>query len=226
MQRWTTAFLRASRAAATASAPARPPSPPKAAGVKDGSLLGALTSGASLLCALHCTVLPAVMAAAPLLAGAGALADAAHSAAVESTLHALTLYFVLPVGALSAALNLRATRRAGPALISAFGLVAIAATSGVVPEATAFLNGLNGGDADHPSCGCDGEAHEHEHTATATGGGAAAALFSPMAIAKLSGPVLLIGGQLWSRRIAAAAAASQTAAKSCCASKSATAKVA
>jgi len=224
MQRWTTTFLRASRAAAA-------PSAPKATTAKDGSFLGALTSGASLLCALHCTVLPAVMAAAPLLAGAGALADAAHSVAVERTLHALTLYFVLPVGALSAALNLRATRRAGPALVSALGLVAIAATSGVVPEATAYLSRLGNGDTGPSSCGCDGDAHEHEHTAAVPGGGggAAAALFTPLALAKLSGPALLIAGQLWSRRIAAAATAavaSQTAAKSCCASKPAAGKVA
>jgi hypothetical protein len=159
-----------------------------------------------MLCALHCTVLPAVMAAAPFLASAGAVAGGTGgmvaSSTISSALHALTLYFVLPVGVLSVALNARATGGVGPTLCSALSLLAIAVSNDVLPFLSLYPSDVAlGAAAEAVACGCEG--------AVDGVGASAAAIVShlPSAtnmLAKLSGPMLMLGGQVWGRRLAAA----------------------
>jgi hypothetical protein len=110
----------------------------------------AISSGASLLCAINCVVVPALTAAVPVLSSAlsllsGASASSSTTGAGSSLvgsvlggtfLHSLTAYFVLPVGALATSLQLRDPAMRAPALLSGLGLLAVAAGHDLLPYQT------------------------------------------------------------------------------------------
>jgi hypothetical protein len=221
-----------SRAHSSTSIPS-PPSTPTSTSAPSATspLLGTLTTGASFLCLIHCTVLPALMTAAPILASAGASLPFLAGPDLGAALHSLTLYFVLPVGALSVGLQLYTGQGkagvAGPAALGALGLVAIAGANGVLNPFLLLLDGsaaapsLDAAGGAEAGCGCS------DHAAAPAELGPLQSVLQSTAL-KLAGPALLLGGQWLQRRNAAraaaeealaAAAAAAAPAKSCCSTK-------
>lgn len=91
-------------------------------------LLQTITNLASMLCVLDCTLLPIFTILFPLLNMAVPLESLHHLG------HALAMFFVLPVGALTTAVNFGSHRRIRLASISLVGLVLVAiANSHAIP---------------------------------------------------------------------------------------------
>jgi hypothetical protein len=85
--------------------------------------LSRVSNWASLLCVLDCTILPVITVVVPLLG--------LSSASVHAVGHAIALYFVLPVGILTTALNYRVGHRNTTiAALGVLGLLCILVSNG------------------------------------------------------------------------------------------------
>mmetsp|Transcript_1756 Transcript_1756/g.2452 ORF Transcript_1756/g.2452 Transcript_1756/m.2452 type:complete len:294 (-) Transcript_1756:199-1080(-) len=77
---------------------------------------------ASLLCVLDCTLLPIVTVILPLLGLAG---SPAHMAWIHALGHKMAMFFVLPVGGLAATLNYTSHKKLSIAIPAAIGLLLV-----------------------------------------------------------------------------------------------------
>ncbi|KAL1526003.1 hypothetical protein AB1Y20_020827 [Prymnesium parvum] len=93
---------------------------------KFAAAINRASAAASLLCALDCTVLPALLLLLPLAGG---------SAALHKLSHTLSLYFVLPVGGAALAANFAQHREAALGLCGLCGLALIGLAHAPLPAA-------------------------------------------------------------------------------------------